>query len=340
MEKIEDNLQKELVNNDIISTPYFSEEAIREWGKIEQNVINHYNSYVKTIGQVNAIGPIEKHPYLEKYKEDFDLSRKFLVLGTFPGNSYFHAMGLTPFVNQNIINYGANEIDFYCGSRRTVWRYILGVENNDFNTNTIQQRLEKNNISVSDVFNFIQRDTMNDSSSSRHKNIVLNSRIKEVFTADSKVDTLLTTSGSLSDIGNNALVNTVKGLQWIFQNDEYEISGDYKGNGDFYPFINDGVEQALIQQQGKPIWWLKNEEKKIKIINLPGFHAQGDGRTSFYRKWIQYKAQLAFLPNENDNLHTIMNQYPDIFGIDKEGRVKLYWTDVCKKALDGTLHEI
>ena len=103
MRRISIDLYEELIQNGVLSTPaLLNDEAIREWGTNNNNVIRHYESYLDVYQQPDSIGPIEKHPYIEFYENDFDLSRRFLLLGTFPPSSYFNNLGLEGLPNVNI----------------------------------------------------------------------------------------------------------------------------------------------------------------------------------------------------------------------------------------------
>ena len=90
MKRINHRLYDLLIQSRLKSTPNLNDNDIRIWGQQINNVLLHYNSYLANCRSPNSFGPIEKHPYVDTYAKDFDLSRKFLLLGTFPPSSYFN----------------------------------------------------------------------------------------------------------------------------------------------------------------------------------------------------------------------------------------------------------
>ncbi len=349
MQREEEHIHNQLVDNSVISTPYLLDKAIRQWGMVQQNIVNHYNSYLQNFVDANAVGPIEKHPYIDKYEQDFDLSRKFLLLGTFPGTSYFNNLeGIDiPAVNNGINNLVQHEIDFYNGHRRVTWRYLLNVQNNDFQTNTIRERLQEFDVAVSDVFYYIQRDNIAQATPASYHNIILNNSIFKVFEDNITTDVILTTSGSISSLINND-IDTVKGIRWVIEEsgvqlNDVSISGDdYTGNGVYHPITIEGIENCITQQNDRIIWWIKLGNKKVKIINLPKTVASGTIGSDFFLRWVNFRAGYYRIPApleaELDNLIGYMQGYPDAFG---QGQyVVSFWKDVYQKALNGGLHEI
>jgi hypothetical protein len=342
MRRINNDLYNFLIHNDIANTPQFNDANILQWGNQNQNVIQHYNSYLANIQVGGESGPIEKHPYFDNHADDFDLSRKFLVLGTFPPSSYFNNLDLAGLPNPNIQN--NNPFNYYYGNTADFWVFLFGEIPEDIDD--LKHQLLQNGVSISDVFKYIQRKKMNNAADNNLYNIVLNCDVKRIFSNDSKISTLLFTSGNLSKLLNNQ-PSALAGFRWILEDCmggllNFEISGSFNGDGPYYPINNEGLNNAEIQQNGGIVWWLKNKDKKIRIINLPSPSRNSfrqDPRTSFYFKYIHYMALLYNVPppQNNQNLRNYTDQHFQIFTNTPSLK---YRNVVYQKVLNDTLNEI
>lgn len=328
----------QLVNQNVVSTPYLKDEAIRQWGKVAQNVINHRESYKKTFG--GTAGPIEQHPYIRQFEEDFDIRREKLIIGPFPAR-----------YNDKV------NIDYYFGDSIDVWYYFFGIEDlqNAINpVELIRNTLVERSISITDVFEYIQRQGPEEGNVGNHGNLVLNTEIRRALSHGSGVKTIFLLSGelnSLTDVGEGN-VNTTKGVYWVLQEenklDKYFISGEITGNDDsFHHFNNEGIKAAVAQQNGGIIWWIKYGKKKVKMISLPNPSpgAAINGMIEyggFFERWVSYKAIYEGIPAPNEiewpALNDYVAHYPAVFG--EKAITKLYRREVYQMALAGTLHEI
>lgn len=338
------NIYDELRNTGVNNIPELNEDAILNFGVNEQDVLNHYQLYLQLFIQANSIGPIEKHPYIDRFIQDFDLNRKFLILGTMPPSSYFNHLGLNGLPNNNIN--ATIPLDYYYGNMASLGSYLQFGDN--LTVPHIRNELSRKSISITDVFAFVQRTEMKSTKDSDLYNLVLNENVLEIFALDtSTIDTILTTSGSLQDLrgnGNNP-VNVVKGLKWLISDSDlleyYSVSGDFSGNGQYFPLDNQGILLALGQQQGGIVWWLKRKDKKVKIINLPspsGQVSRAIPRTAFFRLWVNYRAITngINLP-VNIALGAFFNQNPEIFA---QQYTSQYRQEVYDMALNDTLDMI
>lgn len=346
MRRANQNIYNLLNSHNVLNTPILEENAIRNWGADRNNVQEHYESYLNHFIQEGAVGPIEKHPYIEKYSEDFDLSRQFLLLGTMPPSSYFNHLGLQGIPNNNIS--GNTPINYYYGNMQSLWRY-LGFGNN-LTIDVIRDNLKSKSIAISDVLSYLQRKKMKSANDSDIYNIVLNKEALRLFSGDSKIETILTTSGSLKDmIGNANSLSVVRAVKWILMDyddlDLFSVSGESGGDGEYFPINNLGINQAVLQQNRGIEWWLRKGNKKIQFVNLPSPSGIAGTkmirRGGFFEKWVRYKAHVGGIAQPNEaqlnNLNSFMENHPGIFG---ETPTKEYRRDVYAKALDGTLHEI
>lgn len=335
-----------LETNEVLNTPNLTDDAIRNWGKLNASVYEHYNSYLKNIQDPNSPGPIEKHPYIERYKDDCDFQREFLILGTFPPSSYFNNLSLNNLPNPNLQTNKPNP--YFYGNNNDLWYYLFELnikpESSNPNTNLLQIRLNSSKISISDVFAYVQRKKMIKPDDSQYHNIVLNSNLTKIFTPESKIHTLLFTSGSLRDLLNNT-PNTLNGFRWILEEhynglEHFTISGDIEGNGEYYGVNNQGIQSALSQQNDGIIWWLKFGEYKIRIINLPSPTPDAQRRmmtSPFFIKWANYKVRKLQPNGVNGDLREFMSLHPHVFGAPY---TRQYRREVYAMVLDNTIDRI
>jgi hypothetical protein len=177
------------------------------------------------------------------------------------------------------------------------WNYLFSTNQANITIPYLQQQLRNYDISISDVFAFVQRKVMINPNDKNYFNIVPNCMISRVFDESSSIDTILFTSGSLNSFLSNS-VSTLTGFRWILEDccgglDAFTISGDISGKGPYYPINNASLQMAVQQQEGGIVWWLKSENKTIRIINLPSPAGQAAipmVRSPFYHRWLNYKA--------------------------------------------------
>jgi hypothetical protein len=330
--------------------PALKDAAFRAWGAIPTNVIAHYNSYLLNVRASGSFGPIEKHPYIDTYKSDFDLKRKFLLLGTFPPSTYFNNIpALAP--NLSNPNVGINTpLDYYYGNTKELWDYLLGLLDGAITVINIQLNLNTNQIAISDVFSFIQRKKMKDSSDTNLYNITVNCDLVKVFDTKSEIETILFTSGSLANFLSNT-TSTLTGFRWILEEcfinglENFEVSGTKDGAGPYYKINQEGINAAVNQQAGGIIWWLKKGKRKIRVINLPSPSGGANMRmfgTSFFLKWVNYMAiqNALTLPTpiqQQAIKSTYLTLYPQVFNTPY---TKSYRRSVYEMVLNGTIHLI
>lgn len=307
MKRVNPQIFNQLLQAGIANCPaLLNKNSVLQWsnnGTINQNVVEHLNSYLVNPNfiQQNQPGTYEIHPYLAREEEHFDLNKRYLLLGTFPPNSYIRNIHgiVAPILNPNV---GPNpNVDFFYGNVGTLWN-CFGLGNAP-TVNTIKIFLDRNGISVSDVVLGAQRDKFTSANDTSLYNIVLNDHLREIFSPISNIETILFTSGNLAALtlmlnGNlnfNNGITTLKGFIGILIDNQinFEISGDVTGNGQYYPFNNIGIQAAVAQQNGHIIWWLKTNNKKIRIINLPSpagnANQQIPGAPLFFR-WVTWMA--------------------------------------------------
>ena len=94
MKKTNENIYNFLLDNGVLDLPLLNDNAIIQWGHTNENVINHYNSYLQNILISNNCGPIERHPYIDFFENCYNSSYQFLLLGTFPPSTYFNNLDL------------------------------------------------------------------------------------------------------------------------------------------------------------------------------------------------------------------------------------------------------
>ena len=344
MRKQDRNIYNYLVVNGILNTPPLNDQFIRTWGLNLINVYQHYDSYLLNIQAPNSPGPTEKHPYIELYQADFDLQREMLLLGTFPPSSYFNNLPLVNLPNPNLQN--NNPTNYFYGNMNDLWYYLFGLNGAGLTIPNFQASLNANRISISDVFSYVQRKKMISAFDNEYRNIVLNCKLKEVFNSESKVNTILFTSGNLNSFLSNT-TSTLTGFRWILEDccnglTKFQISGDISGNGQYFPINTLGIQNALIQQNNGIVWWLKSGAKKIRIINLPSpapMAAQQMINSSFFKKWLNYKAAINNIVTlgVGAEVKQYLNAFPVIFN---EPYTKQYRREIYQMVLNNNIHLI
>jgi hypothetical protein len=344
MRKQDRNIYNLLVANGILNTPLLNDQFIRTWGLNLINVYQHYDSFLLNIQAPNSPGPIEKHPYIELYQADCDFQREMLLLGTFPPSSYFNNLPLVNLPNPNVQN--NNPTNYFYGNMNDMWYYLFGLNGAGLTIPNFQASLNANRISISDVFSYVQRKKMISAFDSEYRNIVLNCKLKEVFNSESKINTILFTSGNLNSFLSHT-TSTLTGFRWILEDycdglNKFQISGDISGNGEYFPINTLGIQNALIQQNNGIVWWLKSEAKKIRIINLPSpapMAAQQMINSSYFKKWLNYKAAINNIPplGVGDNVKQYLNAFPVIFN---EPYTKQYRCEIYQMVLMNAIHFI
>src|SRR5690606_18649715 len=132
---------------------------------------------------------IEKHPNIERYWEDFDLSRDILVLGPFPSGQYL--------TNPNLL-------DYYYADNPVLWDYLLELSGEQVTVENIRKELAERKISITDVYAYAQRRSfMIADPNTNLKNIVLNQSVADVFEEKYKIHSIFTLSGSLKNLYTN-----------------------------------------------------------------------------------------------------------------------------------------
>lgn len=322
--------------------PGLNDTTINNWCEGSMNVLAHLNSYLQ-LRPIPSYGPYEIHPYILKEKLQFDLSRKYLLLGTFPPNSYLHnTPGLGPLAMTHPQINKVPKVDFYYGNTANLWKYFFG--NNILpNRPDIIQFLQTNSIAISDVILGVQRRKFGSYEDKDLYNILPNYELCSIL--DSNIETILFTSGSLKSIKLNqndqislSPLNTLTIFLSILKTCQanllIEVSGDTTGRGVFYPLTKEGLALSLQQQSGHIIWWLKIGDKKFRIINLPTpATALGVMRSNFFRRWIVWKAkQNGLSPAHFTNWKKYMMNHPNIF---KTPYTNQYRTEVYNLAIQN-----
>ena len=344
MNKQDINLYNSLQDNGVLNTPILNEQVLRVWGENWNNVLEHYSSYFLNFPHPNSRGPIEKHPYIDIYAADCDFQREILLLGTFPPSSYINNLLVDNLPNPNIQNNNPNH--YFYGNTNEIWFYLFGLNEGDIIIPNLQDHLNVNNMSISDVFSFVQRRKMKSPNDSEYRNIISNCNISNIFSNESQIHTILITSGSLSSYLTKK-TSTLTGLMWVLQDclgglNNFTLTGDKLGNGPYFPIHNQGIQNAINQQDNGVIWWLKSENKKIRIINLPSPSGSASipmKKNPYFRKWLNYKANLNGIPPiaANANVDNYLNDYPLIFNATP---TKQYRREVYQMALNNTIHLI
>jgi hypothetical protein len=344
MRKPYGNIYDFLLLNDVLNTPQLNNLCINNWGLDLNNIYEHCDSYLLNIQIANSSGPIEKHPYLDLYQNDCNFQREMLLLGTFPPSSYLNNLPLNNLFNPNI--QPNNPTHYYYGNINDLWDYLFALNGQDLTIPNIQAHLSSNKLSISDVFAYVQRKNMISAFDSEYRNILPNRNIVKIFDTDSKIHTVLLTSGNLTSFRNDT-TSTLTGFMWILEDcggglKNFKISGDKLGNGPFYPINTEGVQSAINQQDVGVIWWIKTETKKIRIINLPSpapSAARQMKNTDFFKKWVNYKAVSNEIPllAPGANMNNYLNLHNGIFNAPY---TKQYRREVYQMVLNNTIHLI
>lgn len=336
-----------LQNNHINNIPILNDDDIILWGQNNGNVIEHYNSYLQNIIVPNSHGPIEKHPYINLYNNCFNLNNRFLLLGTFPPSTYFNNLDLIGLPNHNIqIN---NPLPFFYGNENNLWKFLFNMLPVNITIYNIINNLNHNRIAITDVFLYVQREKMINSADNMYNNIILNTKVKNIFNEDSFIETILFTSGALVDVFKND-VSALVGFRWILETylmnfNLLQFSGDITGNGMYYEFLPINLNNVVSQQNGGIVWWLKFRDKKIKIINLPspsGNAQRQMPKSIYFKKWVIFKAIQAGIPLPNQQqLETPINNYTLLYPNLFIGPItNQYRSEVYSMALNDTLQLI
>jgi hypothetical protein len=137
------------------------------------------------------------------------------------------------------------------------------------------------------------------------------------------------------------------GFRWVLEDccgglDAFTISGDISGNGPYYPINNAGLQMAVQQQEGGIVWWLKSENKTIRIINLPSPSRDASRqmmKSLFFCKWLNYKANFLgvrqILPQENVQQYLAL--FPNLIHVSPTIQ---YRQEVYQMVLNNTIHLI
>jgi hypothetical protein len=344
MRKQDLKLYNFLIANEILNTPRLNDIDIRNWGVNWNHVYKHYSSYLLNIQEPNSAGPIEKHPYIELYAADCDFQKETLLLGTFPPSSYINNLPVDNLPNPNIQN--NNPTHYFYGNMNDLWFYLFGLNGGAGTIQTIQESLNTHSLSISDVFAFVQRKKMINAFDSEYKNIILNCNLKGLFYPESKINTILFTSGNLNSFLSNT-TSTLTGFRWILEDcceglNNFTISGDISGNGQYYPINALGIQNSITQQNDGIVWWLKSRTKKIRIINLPSpapMAAHQMIGSSFFKKWINFKATANVIPPLvfGANVNEYLNLFPETF---TAPYTKQYRREIYQMVLSNTIHLI
>jgi len=301
MRRLNTNIYNCLIERGIDATPELIDKEIRQWGENEDYIICHYNSYLAHIRHSGAFGPIEKHPYIDLYKTECNYNRNKMLLGTFPPSTYFNNLKLENLDNNNLQN--KIPLHFYYGNTNSLWDYLFSTKDIEINVQIIKDHLANCDISISDVYSFIQRKKLINPSDANIYNIVLNQDLKNIFTKESGVQTLLFTSGKLSSFLQNN-VSALTGFRWIMEEycgglKEYAICGELSGEGEYFMIDKEGIKKAVDQQKEGICWWIKSKMKKLRIVNLPSPSPQASVRmikSPFFIRWLDYKVRKNDFP--------------------------------------------
>ena len=152
MKKLNIEIFEFLNVNNVINGFELNENSIRNWGEDYQNILNHYNLYLQNVIDGNSPGPFEKHPYIELYNDEcFNLSNRFLILGTFPPSTYFNNLALEGLPNPNINN--NIPFNFFYGNLNELWRLLFDLEPVGITPEILLKNLSNHSISITDVLN-------------------------------------------------------------------------------------------------------------------------------------------------------------------------------------------
>jgi hypothetical protein len=335
--------------NAVANTPVFTDNSILGWsnnGNINNNVIAHLRRYLNSGFNRGNPGPYEIHPYIIREIASFDLNRKYLVLGTFPPNSYMHNLpAIAPLAALNNYISTPPNVDFFYGNLASFWN-LIGTTG-PLNKINIIRYLAQNDISISDVILGAQRKENNSADDSRLFNILPNLDIKNIFDNSSKVETILFTSGSLRNVRfyANGLfkIKEVTTLNYflkilLLSGFQIEISGQTDGNGVFHPFNNLGVQSSILQQAGHIIWWIKFGNKKMRIINLPSPSDRANltiANSVFFKRWVNWKCTQNVIPTPPINANLLAGFLPGFPTIFTPPFTKQYKSEIYNLALNN-----
>ncbi len=301
--------------------------SILEWsnnGQINANVLDHQHSYLPHPPALH--GPYEIHPYIYREATQFDISRQFLLLGTFPPNSYLRNLQPLAAAANAHPQVGVGATDYYYGNTGNLWDFF-GVPG-QITAAAIRGFLTQNNIAISDVCLGLQRDIFSSPADARLFNILPNTLLCGILAPASTIDTILFTSGSLASVPVDAAgninishanrVNTLNIFLHILKNNcrcTITVSGQPNGNGVFRPLTIMGRNAAVLDKNGHIIWYLRVGQRTFKIINLPNpSMAIGMIGSSLFYRWVSHKANLNGLPiPPHANLTDYMLQHPLVF---------------------------
>jgi hypothetical protein len=310
-----------------IAPAQLTDVSILGWsnsGQINANVLDHLHSYLQNPPALH--GPYEIHPYIHREAAQYNIGRKFLLLGTFPPNSYLRNLPRLTAVANAHPQVGVGTIDYYYGNTGNLWDFF-GVPG-QITAAAIRVFLTQSNIAISDVCIGLQRDIFSSPADARLFNILPNTLLCGILEPASTIETILFTSGSLAsvqvdaagniDVNANNNVNTLNIFLHILKNNcrcAMTASGQVDGNGHYYPLNNAGQNAAVLDQDGHIIWYLRIGQTTFRIINLPTpATALGMIRIPFFWRWVAYKAVQNGLPVPPiANLVEYMLQHPNVF---------------------------
>lgn len=313
--------------------PALNLAAILAWSAGDINVCDHLQSYLALI-PCPIEGPYEMHPYIHREGEEFDLRRKYLLLGTFPPNSYLRNTALLAAMAGAHPNVGAvPNIDFYYGNMANLWKFFGLAE--PLTIDGIKQFLQDHSIAISDVILGAQRNIFASAADSDLFNILPNQGLCSIV-SENNLETILFTSGSLhSLLVDQNQVTTLKVFVKILTgycefncHNGCTISGHPDGSGPFHPFTPVGIAAAVEQQKMRIndgllipdnykhiVWYLKFPNKTLRVINLPTpRNTQAHMSSNFFYRWLRWKCEILGLPIPPDqNRQGFMNQFPQHF---------------------------
>lgn len=308
------------------SPALLTDESILGWsdnGQYNVDVVDHLSSYLQSPPAVH--GPYEIHPYLQREAAQFHIGRGFLLLGTFPPNSYLRNIPALAAAANAHPQVGVGVIDYYYGNTGSLWNFF-GVPG-QITAAAIRTFLVQNNIAISDVCLGLQRNVFSSYADTQLFNILPNTLLCGILEPASNIHTVLFTSGSLANIPTDALgaiainaggVSTLNVFLHILKNNchcEMQVSGQSDGNGIYYQLNTNGRNAAVLHQNGHIIWYLRIGQRTLRIINLPTpATALGMIGSPFFYRWVVYKAQQNGLPvPPQAHLTNYMAQHPGVF---------------------------
>src|SRR5690606_9304004 len=127
-------------------------------------------------------------------------------------------------------------LPFFYGNMAALWDYLFDLRDDQINVEAIREQLAACDISISDVFQFVQRKKLASPDDGDYRNILVNRQLDEILGNNSSVETVLFTSGKLSSLHQNT-TNTLSGFKWFLKDwynengGTFEISGGIDGEG-------------------------------------------------------------------------------------------------------------